>query len=383
MDGPRTPHQPRPERPGERRLTRGARRAGEPGGRGWIAHEIRPLTPDDLPELSRFLAEGFHATAGAAFAAVDVLAWKYFDPRGGDAGDAPRSYLARDPATGRVVGHLGVCPGRFHGGGLPAEGVSTFPMTDWLSARAGVGAALMQRAHQAADTQYGFGGSAAGRRAGGRGGYALVAAMPVYQNVLRLGYRLKVPGHGPTGRLLRAARDAAGMLARRAGRPRVPLGLRRVEAFGPEVGPALAAYATRAVFTSRGPDLLNHVLRYPRGGVTGWHLVRGGAVRGFAVLSLVPRDGGAREGRVVDCLLDDPDDDAWHAAVVALTGELRRQGADVATGFASTEWSARALRASGYAPAYAMEFRLRDPSNRLPRGASYHFTPLEADYATT
>lgn len=350
-----------------------------------MAHDIRPLTPEDLPELGRFLAGGFHAAPGAPFAAPDVLAWKYLDPRGGDAGDGPRSYLARDPETGRLVGHVGVCPGRFRGGGLPAEGVSTLHMIDWLTgeAGAGVGATLMRRVHRAADTQYGFGGSAAGRGVIGRAGYGLVAEVPVYQNVLRVGYRWKVPGPGLPGRLLRVGKDAAAKLVRRAGQPRARVEPRRVEAFGPEIGPVLTAYGARAVFTSRGPDLLNHALRYPRGGVTGWHLVRGGAVRGFAVLSLVTRDGGVREGRLADCLLDDPDDDAWHAAALALTAELGRQGADVAVGFASTGWSARALRASGYAPSYAMEFRLRDRAGRLPRGAPFHLTPLEADYAYT
>jgi hypothetical protein len=114
-------------------------------------------------------------------------------------------------------------------------------------------------------------------------------------------------------------------------------------------------------------------------------VVRGGALRGFAVLSVLPRDGGAwREGRVTDCLLDDPDDaDAWLAAVAALTGELARRGADVAAAFASTPWAERAIRSAGYAPAHPLEFRLRDKPGRLPRGVPYHLTPLEADYAYT
>ena len=34
-----------------------------------MAHDVRPLTPDDLPELGRFLTRGFHAPADAPFAA--------------------------------------------------------------------------------------------------------------------------------------------------------------------------------------------------------------------------------------------------------------------------------------------------------------------------
>jgi hypothetical protein len=51
--------------------------------------------------------------------------------------------------------------------------------------------------------------------------------------------------------------------------------------------------------------------------------------------------------------------------------------------FAPTGWSARALRAAGYAPAYAVEFRLRDPAGLVPRGLPFHLTALEADYTYT
>lgn len=352
-----------------------------------MTHDLRPTTPDDLPELGRFLAAGFGAPAGAAFAAVDVLRWKYFDPRGDDAGDAPRSYLARDAATGAVVGHVGVCPGKFRGAGLPPEGVATLHMIDWLTsaAGAGVGATLMRRAHRAAATQYGLGGSAAGRGVIDRGGYGLVAAVPVYQRVLRPGYRLRDPSHGPAGRLARAAKDAAGRLLRPARAPGAPAVLRPVGSFEPGADPVPPSYAARAAFTSRGPGLLNHALRYPRGGLTGWQVARGGVVRGFGVLSVVPRDGGhVREGRVVDCALDDPDDpDLWHAAVAALAAALADLGADLAVLFASTPWSARAAAAAGFASVHALEFRLRDRRGLLPRGAPFHLTPLEADYAYT
>src|SRR4051812_5764290 len=108
--------------------------------------EIRPLRPDDLPELSRFLTDGFHAPGDAEFAAVDVLGWKYLDPIGG--GDAPRSFVAS--AGGEIVGHVGVCRTVFEGLGLPPGGVTTLHMIDWLGSRAhrSVGSALMQHAHR-------------------------------------------------------------------------------------------------------------------------------------------------------------------------------------------------------------------------------------------
>jgi hypothetical protein len=159
--------------------------------------------------------------------------------------------------------------------------------------------------------------------------------------------------------------------------------LRSVDAFGDEVRPIVTAHESRAVFTSRDPGLLNHLLRFPRGGISGWRLVVDGTVRGFAVLGLVAREGTVLEGRIIEALLDADDPDLWHASIHGLTEELKRQGADVAIGLGSTPLTASALEASGYAPAYRFEFTVRDRGNRLPPGSSFHLTPIEADFAYT
>jgi hypothetical protein len=346
-----------------------------------MPHEIRASTPDDLRDLSRFLLEGFHAPEDSAFASSEVLRWKYFEPMGGDAGDLPRSYLAREGGAGRVVGHVGVCPARFRGVGLPPEGVSTIHMIDWLADRSasGVGATLMRRAHGSTQTQIVLGGSGAARRVIGRCGYELVATVPMFRRVLRAGYRWRDPGPGPIGRALRAARDAATLLTTRPPPPPIRIEARPVEVFGPEIEPTLAAYQGLAVFSSRGPDSLNRLLRYPRGGLTGWHLLRDGRLRGFALLAVVPRPGRVLEGRIVELMLDDPDEHAWAGAIHALSGELEGRKADVATTFAGTEWSARALRASGYRSSQAIDFRLRDRSNLIPPGSTFHLTMTDAD----
>jgi hypothetical protein len=347
-----------------------------------MPHEIRPLTPDDFPDLSRFLTEGFHAPSDARFAAIDVLRWKYWDPAHEWSTGATLSYLARDVDTGRVVGHVGVCPTRFHGGRLPANGISALHGIDWLGSEAvkGVGAKLLWRSHKAFDVAYIVGASDAARVVTGRAGYEFVAKVPVVQKVLNVGYRLRVPGDSAGVRVLRAAKDWGRKLARPGNAPRVGVDLRPVDAFGDEVRPAISAAEARAVVTSRDPGLLNHMLRYPRGGVTGWHVVIAGELRGFGVLSVVPRAGSVREGRVVECLLDTDDPDAWHAALDALTRMLAGQGADVAIGFASTPITAHGFSASGFIPAYELDFSIRDRDNSIPRGAAFHLTPMEADY---
>jgi hypothetical protein len=342
--------------------------------------EIEPLRPDDVAELSRFLTEGFHTAADADFAASDVLRWKYFDPRGG--GDVPRSYIARE--GGRIVGHLGLCTGSFLGGTLPGGEVSTLHMIDWISARPGssVGASLMLRSHRHAQTQYGLGGSAAGRSVGGGGGYALVGTVPVFHKVVRPAYRLRAPRRGRARALSGWARDLARAALNRGHAPRVRVELREVAEFGPEIGPVLESYRALAAFTNRRPELLNHLLRYPRGGISGWLLVRDGAVRGFALLSVV-RHGAVRIGKLTDCVLDDTDPAAWQAALHALTRALKGRSADVVEGFASTRWMAGALRGCGFTEAHGLEFRLRDKSRLVPPGTTFHLTPLEADYAYT
>src|SRR4051812_21875662 len=104
--------------------------------------DIRPLAPDDLPELSRFLTAGFHAPPDAPFASPEVLRWKFLrdDDR---QGSSPLSYVARDDA-GPIVGHVGTCRTAFIGRGIESP-VETLHMIDWLGSREhpSVGSSLM------------------------------------------------------------------------------------------------------------------------------------------------------------------------------------------------------------------------------------------------
>jgi hypothetical protein len=88
-------------------------------------------------------------------------------------------------------------------------------------------------------------------------------------------------------------------------------------------------------------------------------------------------------GKIVDCLLDDIELDLWHAAVLALTRELARQGADLAQAYASTPWAAGALGRSGFSARFAVKFHIRDRMGLIPQNSMFHLTPLEGDYAYT
>jgi len=382
-----------------------------------MARDIQPLTPDDLPELSRFLIAGFHAQPEADFAAPEVLRWKYLEdlesmtsatgnpddddgnPPGhgaeqdldatADASSrAPRSYIMRDD-SGLIIGHLGLCRTVFEGQGIGAHGgrVATIHIIDWLGSHGhrSVGVTLLRLAHQEAATQFHLGVSQAAAAVGERVGYDVRSLVAVYTSVSHPGYWLRTSGSGPLARGWRLARDAASRLTRRYATPRATIILQRASAFGPEIAPVVAKAKLHAILTHRDPARLNAFLHFPRQAMSGWHLFDDtGRLRGFAVLNLLSKDQGrTRTGKIVDCVLDDIEVDLWHGAVLALTRELARQGADLAEAYASTSWTADALCRSGYASRFAVKFNVRDRQRLIPQDATFHITPLEGDYAYT
>jgi len=348
-----------------------------------MIREISPLVLEDLSDLGRFLIAGFHAVPDADFAAAEVLRWKYIDSRSED-DQAPRSYLARDE-QGRVIGHVGICRTTFEGNIIPDRRVATLHMIDWLGSveHQSVGASLMRKAHQGVPTQFGLGGTEAGRTVIKRGGYTTRNLIPVYQRVLRPAHWLQVPALSFVEKRVRLSRDLVRGRLLPAHPAQVRVELRKVRSFGPEIGPIIQRAQISAILTGRGSHRLNHLLRFPRQAMSGWHLVTPpDRLCGFAVLNLIPQhEGWVRLGKIVDCLLTDTDVQFWHGAILALTQELERQGADVAQTFASTPWMAEALHRSGYTSRFILEFSLRDRQGLLPPGIPFYLMPIEADYA--
>jgi hypothetical protein len=360
-----------------------------------MAHEILPLTSNDIPELSRFLTAGFHSPPDADYAAPEVLRWKYLDPHlagngaRGDAGQlAACSYIARDE-KGQIVGHLGLCRTAFEGQALAAHGgqAATIHIIDWLGSTGhrAVGTSLMRKAHEGVATQFGLGVSQAALVVGERIGYELRSLVPVYARVIRAGYWMRAGGTNVVARGLRFARDAAIRWLRPMTVPRAIIVLEQVFDFGPEIGPIVERAKRHAVLTRRDEQRLNAMLHFPRQAMTGWHLRDdAGRLRGFAVLNVIAKDAGrTRTGKIVDCLLDDVDVEFWQAAITALTHELARQGADLAQAYASTPWTVEALRLSGYQSRFTVKFHIRDRQALIPRESIFYLTPLEGDYAYT
>ena len=138
--------------------------------------------------------------------------------------------------------------------------------------------------------------------------------------------------------------------------------LKQVSCFGEEIVPIVEKAKAEVVLTRREPARLNQLLRFPGQAMSGWHLLdRTGRLRGFALLNLIPKDQGRTlTGKIVDCLLDDVDVDLWHAAMRSLTGELVRQGADIAQAYASTPWTVAGVAKEWLQRAIRSKFHIRD-----------------------
>ena len=358
-----------------------------------MTREIRPLVANDISELSQFLRTGFHTLPDTDCFAPDVLRWKYLDQdEDGKVGEnslhEPCSWIARGE-SGVIIGHLGLCRTAFEGHALKTHGgrVPTIHIIDWLgsSTHRAIGTSLMRKAHEITPTQFGLGVSPSALVVGERIGYELRGFVPVHTRSLRLGYWLRTSGMKTVTRILRLTYDMVSRIIQSPVRPRATITLERIAQFGPEIDPIVEQAKAYAILTSRSSARLNTILAFPRQSFSGWHLRDStGRLRGLALLNIVPTDHRrTRTGKIVDCVLGDVDVDHWHAALLALTAELARQGADMVLAYASTPWAAEATRRCGYRSTFAVKFHIRDRESLIPHGAIFHLTPLEGDYAYT
>jgi hypothetical protein len=362
---------------------------------------ISPLSPVDLPELSRFLTTGFGTLPDADFATPEVLYWKYLEPEVPDSVDEhhssmttgstshlPPSLLARDK-DGQIVGHLGVCRTAFEGQALANNNgrLSTIHIIDWLGSpwHRSVGVSLMRKAHQETATQFGLGVSQSALVVGERAGYELRSLVPVYTRVVRPSYRLRAGNRGPlrgwVNLVLKGARDWIHPTAP----ARRVLTLKRVTSFGSEINPIVENAKFHAVLTERGVSRLNYILKFPRQAITGWHIYdEAHCLRGIALLNVIhKKEDNTDIGKIVDCLLENVDVPLWHAAFLALLNELAHQGADVVQAYGSTPWANKALQEAGFQSRFSTKFHIRDRRGLIPHSVVFHLTPLEGDYAYT
>lgn len=339
--------------------------------------KVRQIEESDIPAASRFLLAGFSAPLNDAFAAPDVLRWKCFDPRGGL--EIPCGFVATE--NGQIVAYEGLCATRFVGSRL-AYTVSAGHGIDWLAAKQAFAAGLMvaQRSDESVDVQFSIGGSAIAIKIKKKLGW-INRSVPEYYRVLRPSLYLRKPESKASWKqLAKIARGYSRWLLHPRRELTEHIELRRVDSFGDEVTQIVNACNMQEIHSLRTPELLNHFLRYPRKNITGWHLIKDGQVRGFALLSVV-QHGNVRTGRIADCFLDCLDLHLWQAAIYALTDQLARQSADMAACYGTTPWMAKILKCNGFYCQRLSPFMIQDRKKLLPEAASFYLTHLEADHA--
>lgn len=342
--------------------------------------QIARLKRDDIPELSRFLVNGFGVPATSSFFSQEVLAWKYFDGPGGPSEESPCSLIAR--SAGKIIGHIGICFRRFVVPGSEASPVSTMHAIDWLGSPAhpGSGAMLMLDAFATCSTQFAVGGSAQSQALFPRLGFEPKAQVVRFRRVLSPFHRLRTTGQGLFRKWAGATKDAASVW--RSCRRPVPQNfeLRPAPSFTEEIDALLRQSVPRVVRCERDHLLLNYLLRYPLSGFSGWTIHTSDRMIGFALVKITP-DERIHHGKIVDCWLDTEDSSCWQAAVAALLERLRALSADDVTCYATHPLLHTALLWNGFSKSGESNVCVRDKQQLLPRNLPFGLSGFEADGA--
>ena len=317
--------------------------------------------PQDLPELTGFLLDVFHASPEAPFVQPALLHWKYFVPR--PDWNGPRSYVLR--SEGRISAHGCVAPVDFRppgarGSSAPVTGMRVI---DWAGGRQApaAGVSLMRHLARLTDTVLAIGGSADAVRVFPRIGFEPRGNLAVFARVVRPWGQFRSDPY-PRGwkAPLRLARSTWYSLSPL---PRAPFGwtCRAVAAFDHSICPALEFDAATFTATARSPALLNYMLDCPGAAFSGFLLCRQDRVRGYFLLSRV-----AGQTRIAEVRVDSEAAEDWQAAFALAT---RQAAADPGTceilAVASIRQGVAALRRNGYRFRRHEPVFLLDPRRRL------------------
>jgi hypothetical protein len=344
---------------------------------------IAPLRRDDIPELSRFLIDGFGVPVSSYYFSHEVLAWKYFDGPSGPSGpseDSASSLVAR--SAGRIVGHVGICPRQLVLPGNGAAPVSTMHAIDWLGSAAhpGLGAFLMLQALATSRTQYAIGGTAQAQAVFPRLGFEPKPRLAVFRKVLTPLHRLRASGNGLLGKWAGTAKDLASVCLAGASPAQGTVRLCTAPTFTEEIDRLQRQSSSREVTCRRDHSLLNYFLRYPLSGLSGWTIHAPSGMIGCALLKITP-DRRIHLGNIVDCWLDTEDLSCWLAAVAALVDRLRALSADSITCFAANSCLRAALFGNGFAKSGERNVYIRDKEQSLPRDVPVGLSMLDGDHA--
>jgi hypothetical protein len=334
-----------------------------------MVESLRAAAEADLPNISRFLLKTYPAEASGAFAAADVLRWKYFEPRLN--WTASRSYLLEK--QGNIVAHGGLWPTQFR---LPGgQSVSSVTILDWAGDPSvpAVGAMLMRKLMKMAETSYVIGGAPAARTILPKIGFRVLGEARTYARWIRpwKEFRTRPASLRSAMRLMHGVARVPFTPAPFSG----SLESSPVQEFGPEVQPIICRQGAFSTSCRRTVEDLNHALRCPLIKMKGFLLTKNAGVHGYFVLALA-----GWEARLIDIQLDSEDPHDWKlayaAAVKAVLGEpeICRLRALSALPLLN-----QALSQNGFWIQYREPIMMHDPKHLLAQAFPINFQLFEGD----
>jgi hypothetical protein len=301
---------------------------------------IRPTTPDDGPQIARFLSEIFSKSPDDPALDQKLLAWKYW--AGSLHWPGSRSFVLARGET--ILAHAGVVPGTMAWRGGQARAAH---IIDWAARPGAIGAgtALMKHVAKMTDALIGIGGSdqtqAVLPTLGFRPAGTAVGFVRTLHPLRRIGAARRWSWRsGPhLARNLLWALTAPG--ARAAG---CSIDRLEADACGRVTLPE-SPLRGAALLMKRSPEQLYHLLQCP-GLALQLYEVRhpGRGSRGYFVLAHAPR-----QIRLVDCWIDSGEPTDWRLLfeAVVLTGLNEASAAELVT-WSSDPAECEVLRRCGF-----------------------------------
>lgn len=332
---------------------------------------ILEATPTAEPDLGSVLSL-MHAAFGrdelsASSVDLRLLRWKYFDPGG------VRGFALRE--DGRLVAHCGAASVSFLRPGGETDGAC---FVDWFRARGarGAGRALMRELMARSEVSVAAGGTAASRTAIARMEFTPGGTLVYYLRCVRPWRRFlaRPPSSSGWRAPARLLRDVVWSLSPSV-RPEAGWEAVPTPRFGPE--DCVNRPARACTLTRREPEALNHWLRCPRGGFTGFLVTHRGRPRGHFLLNRA-----GHEARIADLRVDGEGPADWRAAYgLAAAAAAAHEDVHVVTAIASAPIADQALRSEGFHAWGCAELSLYDPGGAMAGQAPIHWNPVDDDWA--
>ena len=271
---------------------------------------LRATTPEDGPELARFLREAFGMPVEAPAIQPRLMAWKYWDLRSD--WTAPRSWVLEKERV--IVAHAGLWPLVFGEGPDAVRGIQ---MIDWGASKqaAGAGLSLVQRFASMFDFIYSIGGSEATRKVLPMFGFRICG------NAWRAARPLR-----PLGQILTHQERTLRLVPRLfrnwawsrwpAAIPAPGWNARRVE-------PEELVLPATDLCTPRPRAFFDYLLRCPAAEFSVWQILKAGKPAGFFCLSVL-----RGQARIAGVWIPGADPDYWQTAYsLAQQAALSMEGA--------------------------------------------------------